>query len=77
MEARVRINVARLIFAEGRATVRPFTEIKGETHMATLVKMKTADGKTADVHPDMVEEYKSGGYVEEKPKAKSSKKKAD
>lgn len=40
--------------------------------MINLVKMKrTTDGKTADVHPDMVEEYKRGDYVvveAEKPK---------
>ena len=29
-----------------------------------LVKMIRDDGKTADVHPSMVENYKSGGYKE-------------
>jgi len=29
-----------------------------------LVKMIRDDGKTADVHPSMVEDYKSGGYKE-------------
>lgn len=29
-----------------------------------LVKMIREDGKTADVHPSMVDEYKVGGYKE-------------
>lgn len=29
-----------------------------------LVKMIRDDGKTADVHPSMVDDYKSGGYRE-------------
>ena len=33
---------------------------------AKLVKMVREDGKTADVHPDMVGEYKKGGFREEK-----------
>jgi len=28
------------------------------------VKMRRADGKTADVHPDMVEDFRKGGYRE-------------
>lgn len=37
-----------------------------------LIKMQTAEGKTADVHPDMVEDYKAGGYlvVEQAPEKK-------
>lgn len=35
---------------------------KEQKQDAKLVKMKTQDGKTADVHPDMVDEYKKGGY---------------
>ncbi len=32
--------------------------------MTDLVKMvREADGKTADVHPDMVEHYQRGGYA--------------
>lgn len=31
-----------------------------------LVKMQREDGKTADVHPDMVDEYRKGGYSEAK-----------
>lgn len=27
------------------------------------IKMQTESGKTADVHPDMVEEYKKGGFI--------------
>lgn len=44
--------------------------------MANLVKMTREDGKTADVHPDMIEEYKVGGYVVSEPQtdAKRSKK---
>lgn len=40
-----------------------------------LVKMKHEDGRTADVHPDEVENYKSGGYrvVEAKAKKKGAK----
>ena len=40
--------------------------------MPKTIKMTNAEGKTADVHPDMVDEYKAGGYVEDKP-SKSSK----
>ena len=29
-----------------------------------LVKMRREDGKAADVHPDMVDDYKLGGYRE-------------
>lgn len=40
--------------------------------MTKLVKMVRAeDGKTADVHPDMVDDYKAGGFAEvadEKPR---------
>lgn len=32
---------------------------------AKLIKMVREDGKTADVHPDMVAEYKKGGFREE------------
>lgn len=39
--------------------------------MAKTVKM-TRDDKTADVHPDMVDEYKRGGYVTVKPKGKAA-----
>lgn len=50
--------------------------------MANLVKMTREDGKAADVHPDMIEDYKRGGYVvsdAEKPTAKRGRpsKKAD
>lgn len=27
-----------------------------------LIQMRRDDGHTVDVHPDMVEDYKSGGY---------------
>lgn len=39
-----------------------------------LLKMEK-DGKTADVHPDMVSEYEKGGYVlakDEKPAPKTA-----
>lgn len=42
--------------------------------MATVIKMQREDGHTADVHPDMVEEYKKGGYVESEPKKPAAKK---
>jgi hypothetical protein len=29
---------------------------------AQAVKMRRDDGKTADVHPDMVDDYRTGGY---------------
>lgn len=35
---------------------------KKATATVKLIKMVTDDGKTANVHPDMVEEYKKGGY---------------
>ncbi len=36
-----------------------------------MVKMIREDGKTADVHPAMIEEYIKGGYkVAEEPKPK-------
>lgn len=28
----------------------------------TLIKMQRPDGHTADVHPDMVDDYRKGGY---------------
>lgn len=31
--------------------------------MVKLIKMRRDDGHTADVHPDEVENYKTGGYV--------------
>lgn len=43
--------------------------------MATkLVKMTRADGKTADVHPDEVENYANAGYVAPKKPAPKAKK---
>ena len=37
--------------------------------MAELVKMiRESDGHEADVHPDMVDDYKTGDYVVETPK---------
>lgn len=30
-----------------------------------LTKMRREDGKTADVHPDEVQNYRQGGYSEE------------
>lgn len=37
--------------------------------MAKTVKMiREEDGREADVHPDMVEEYKAGGFAEVKPR---------
>ena len=43
--------------------------------MTQLVKMQRPDGKTADVHPDMIADYQKGDYVvvEEKPKRQSKK----
>lgn len=41
--------------------------------MTKLIKMTNEAGKSADVHPDMVEDYKSAGYVAEKPKASKPK----
>lgn len=37
------------------------TETKKETG-PKLVKMEREDGKKVDVHPDMVSEYKKGGF---------------
>ena len=31
--------------------------------MADLIKMRRDDGKEADVHPSMVDDYKKGGFV--------------
>lgn len=28
----------------------------------STIRMKRADGKTADVHPDMVDDYRAGGF---------------
>lgn len=46
--------------------------------MANLIKMKHVDtGHNVDVHPDMVDDYKSGGYhVIEQPKKPAKAKKA-
>ncbi len=30
--------------------------------MVDTIRMVREDGKTADVHPDMVEEYRAGGF---------------
>lgn len=41
-----------------------------------LVKMVNDDGKQADVHPEMVDDYKAGGFREveaEKPKRRAKK----
>lgn len=38
------------------------------------IKMVREDGKTADVHPNMVEEYKKGGYVVTKEEPKPTRK---
>lgn len=41
----------------------------------TIPMVRNEDGCTADVHPEMVDDYKSGGFeVVEAPKAKPSKK---
>jgi len=37
-------------------------QVAEQTVSTKLVKMEREDGKTADVHPDMVDEYKKGGY---------------
>lgn len=40
---------------------------KTETTAAPqTIKMVNEIGKTADVHPDMVEEYRAGGFAEAK-----------
>jgi hypothetical protein len=46
--------------------------------MADLVKMvRKSDGHEADVHPDMVEDYKRGDYVvQEAPKKRGRTKKS-
>jgi len=54
---------------------RPFIKIRGEA-MVKLIKMTTPEGKSADVHPDMVDEYKAGGYTPAKPSRKPASKKA-
>lgn len=36
---------------------------KVEQIKSNLIKMKRPDGKTADVHPDEVNNYGKGGYV--------------
>lgn len=33
-----------------------------EPRKEKTVQMKREDGKTADVHPDMVDHYRKGGY---------------
>lgn len=38
-------------------------ETKEQKQKTSLIKMEK-DGHKADVHPDMVEGYKKGGYVE-------------
>lgn len=35
-----------------------------KTNSSALIKMIRDDGKTANVHPSMVEDYKTGGYRE-------------
>lgn len=38
------------------------TKTEEKTQNAKLVKMEKPCGKKADVHPDMVDDYKKGGY---------------
>lgn len=40
-------------------------EVKSEKSVK-LIKMKNADGKEADVHPDEIHEYAKGGFIEVK-----------
>lgn len=37
-------------------------EIKEQKQKTSLIKMEK-DGHNADVHPDMVDDYKKGGYI--------------
>lgn len=37
-------------------------QTQGRKETTKTVKMVRDDGKTADVHPDMVNEYRKGGY---------------
>lgn len=44
---------------------KPATRAAQTRKSSRLVKMRREDGKTADVHPDMVADYRRGGYREE------------
>ena len=56
----------KLNMAESKTTAKKPAAKKAapKKESNALVKMVRDDGKTADVHPSMVEDYKSGGYKE-------------
>jgi hypothetical protein len=56
----------KLNMAESKTTAKKPAAKKAapKKESNALVKMIRDDGKTADVHPSMVEDYKSGGYKE-------------
>lgn len=41
---------------------------EGETKLVKMIRPGEVQPKTADVHPDMVEEYKKGGWIVEEEK---------
>ena len=47
-----------------KATTKKPMESKAAPKTPSIVKMVHDDGRTADVHPSMVDAYKSGGYRE-------------
>jgi len=50
--------------AKKSAAKKPAAQTAPKKDSNALIKMIRDDGKTADVHPSMVEDYKSGGYRE-------------
>ena len=50
--------------AKKPAAKKPAAQTAPKKDLNALIKMIRDDGKTADVHPSMVEDYKSGGYRE-------------
>ncbi len=47
-----------------KAPAKKPAESKAAPKTPSIVKMVHDDGRTADVHPSMVDAYKSGGYRE-------------
>ena len=48
--------------AQSKTTSRKKTQSKTTPVRSSLVRMVHPSGKTADVHPDMVDSYKRGNY---------------
>jgi len=57
-------TTTRKTVAKKPAAKKPAAQTAPKKDSNALIKMIRDDGKTADVHPSMVEDYKTGGYRE-------------